>query len=156
MLLLGGLNENFLEKICENFNFCKENLLIRFLRDTQNLFLNFCIRYINNLFFFFFFLREQCLWTVTPTVTLPFFLFKYHPNLKFHYLLIPSIIYLSKVSKMSHMIIKVAISYFIVAVVYVTYVPEEDRALLIGILAFIVPLVILAIGVDKIWKRWMM
>ena len=56
---------------------------------------------------------------------------------------------------MSHMIIKIAISYFIVAAVYVTYVPEEDRALLIGILAFIVPLVILAIGVDKIWKRWM-
>ena len=51
------------------------------------------------------------------------------------------------------MIIKVAITYFIVAAVYVTYVPKGDRALLLGILAFIVPLVMLAIGVDKIWKR---
>ena len=54
---------------------------------------------------------------------------------------------------MPHIIIKVAIVYFVVAAVYVTYVPKEDRALLIGILAFIVPLVMLAIGVDKIWKR---
>ena len=54
---------------------------------------------------------------------------------------------------MSSMIVKIAITYFIVVAVYVTYVLEEDRALLIGILAFIVPLVILAIGVDKFWKR---
>ena len=54
---------------------------------------------------------------------------------------------------MPHIITMIAIAYFIVAAVYSIYAPKEDRALLVAILVFLVPLVILAIVVDKIWKR---
>ena len=53
---------------------------------------------------------------------------------------------------MPHVITNVAITYFIVADAYSVYAPKEDRALLVEILVFLVPLVILAIVVDKVWK----
>ena len=53
---------------------------------------------------------------------------------------------------MPHFITMIAMSYLVAAVVYSVYDPKEDCALFIGILVFIVPLVILAIAVDKFWK----
>ena len=46
----------------------------------------------------------------------------------------------------------VAIVYVGFATIYVTFIPNEDRALLVGILVFLVPLVILAVVIDKFWK----
>ena len=53
---------------------------------------------------------------------------------------------------MPHIITMIAIAYFIVAAVYSVYAPKEDRALLVGILVFLVPFVILAVVIDKFWK----
>ena len=50
---------------------------------------------------------------------------------------------------MPHFITILAILYVIAALVYV---PKEDRAMLAGILMFLVPLVVLSIIIDKFWK----
>ena len=55
---------------------------------------------------------------------------------------------------MPHIITMVAIVYVVVATIYVAFIPNEDRALLVGILVFLVPLVILAVAIDKFWKWW--
>ena len=41
--------------------------------------------------------------------------------------------------------------YIVSAAIYLAYVPEEDYEFLAVVLAFLVPLVVLAIGVDKLW-----
>jgi hypothetical protein len=53
---------------------------------------------------------------------------------------------------MPHIITMIAIVYVVAATIYVTSIPNEDRALLVGILMFLVPLVILAVAIDKFWK----
>ena len=56
---------------------------------------------------------------------------------------------------MPHIITMIAIVYVVVATIYVAFIPNEDRALLVGILVFLVPLVILAVAIDKFWKWWL-
>ena len=41
--------------------------------------------------------------------------------------------------------------YTVAAAIYLAYVPEEDFEFLVVVLAFLVPLVVLAISVDKLW-----
>jgi hypothetical protein len=41
--------------------------------------------------------------------------------------------------------------YTVATAIYLAYVPEEDYEFLAVVLVFLVPLVVLAIGVDKIW-----
>ena len=53
--------------------------------------------------------------------------------------------------KMPHPITIIAIIYTVAAAIYFAYVPEEDYEFLAIVLAVLVPLVVLAIGVDKIW-----
>ena len=55
---------------------------------------------------------------------------------------------------MPHIITMIAIVYVVVVTIYVACIPNEDRALLVGILVFLVPLVILAVAIDKFWKWW--
>ena len=45
-----------------------------------------------------------------------------------------------------------AIVYVVAATIYIAYVPKEDRAFFAGVLAFLVPLVALAIAIDKFWR----
>lgn len=53
---------------------------------------------------------------------------------------------------MPHPITNLAIMYAIVTTIYLVYVPNEDRAILVGILMFLAPFVVLAIFIDKFWK----
>ena len=53
---------------------------------------------------------------------------------------------------MPHIVTMIAIVYVFIATIYLAYAPKEDCALVAGILMFLVPLVILAIAIDKFWK----
>ena len=53
--------------------------------------------------------------------------------------------------KMPHPITIIALMYTVAAATYLNYVPEEDYEFLVVVLVVLVALVILAIGVDKIW-----
>ena len=53
---------------------------------------------------------------------------------------------------MPHIITIIAIVYVVITSIYMTYVPEEDYAFLAGILAFLIPLLVLAIVIDEVWK----
>lgn len=52
---------------------------------------------------------------------------------------------------MPHLITMFAIVYVVFAAIYLAYVPEEDYEFLAMVLVVLVPLVVLAIGVDKLW-----
>ncbi|GJW56523.1 hypothetical protein Tco_0103254 [Tanacetum coccineum] len=55
---------------------------------------------------------------------------------------------------MSYLVPLIAVVFVVVASCYLTSVPqEEDHQYVIAILGFIVPLIIMAIGVEAFWKR---
>ena len=55
---------------------------------------------------------------------------------------------------MPHIIPVLAIAYVVaVVIIMVFFLEEEDFAVVAGILAFVIPLVILALAVDKAWKQ---
>ncbi|PWA83289.1 hypothetical protein CTI12_AA168490 [Artemisia annua] len=54
---------------------------------------------------------------------------------------------------MPHIITIIAIVYVVAVALFMVYVPDEDYTVLAGILAFLVPLVIIAVAVDEAWKQ---
>ena len=55
---------------------------------------------------------------------------------------------------MPHIIPVLAIAYVVaVVIIMVFFLEEEDFAVVAGILAFVIPLVILSLAVDKVWKQ---
>ena len=54
---------------------------------------------------------------------------------------------------MPHIITIMTIVYALAAAIFMVYVPKEDYAVLAGVLAFLVPLVILAVVIDESWKQ---
>ena len=54
---------------------------------------------------------------------------------------------------MPSLITIIAMVYIVLALTYLTFVPDEDYVILVGIVGFVIPLTVLSYGVDKIWRH---